>query len=80
MNFIDNSNVLYAKQFGLRKGHSTSHAIISLIDKVAKGIDNGKIVVGLYLNIKKSFDTVSHSIILDKLYKLGTRGNLLCLI
>ena len=65
MNFLDNSYILYAKQFRFRKGHSTSHAIINLVDKVAKALDNGNIVVGVYLDIKKAFDTVSHSILLD---------------
>ena len=67
MNFIDNNNILDVKQFGFRKGHSTSHAIINLVDKVAKALDTGKIVVGVYLDIKKAFDTVSHSILVDKL-------------
>ena len=57
MNFIDNNIILYAIQFGFRKGHSCSHAIISLVDKIAKALDNGKIVVGMYFDIKKDFDT-----------------------
>ena len=49
MNFIDNNNILYAKQFGFRKGHSTSHAIISLVDKVANALDKEKILVSVYV-------------------------------
>ena len=43
MNCIDNNNILYAKQFRFRKKHSTSQAIISLVDKVAKALDLGKL-------------------------------------
>ena len=33
--FLDMHNVLYEKQFGLMKGHSTSHAIITLVENVS---------------------------------------------
>ena len=33
------NNILYDKQFGFYKGHSTSQAIITLVDKVSKSLD-----------------------------------------
>ena len=33
-------------QFGFRKNHSTTHTIITLVEKVSKALDTGKIVVG----------------------------------
>ena len=51
----------YDKQFGFRKGHSTSHAINNLVEKVAKALDTGKMVVGVYLDIRKAFDCVLSS-------------------
>ena len=76
IDFIDNHNILYNKQFGFRKFHSTSHAIITLVEKISKALDTGKIVVGVFLDLKKAFDTVDHSILLKKLYALGVRGNI----
>ena len=80
IDYIDDNNTLYDKQFGFRKGHSTSHAIITLVEKVAKALDTGKMVVGVYLDIRKAFDCVRHHTLLDKLYKMGIRGNMYCLI
>ena len=74
IDYIDDNNTLYDKQFGFRKGHSTSHAIITLVEKVAKALDTGKMVVGVYLDIRKAFDCVCHHTLLDKLYKMGIRG------
>ena len=80
LDFIMDNNILYDKQFGFRKGHSTSHAIITLVDKVSKSLDKGKIVGGVYLDIRKAFDSISHQILLDKLHKIGIRGNVHCLL
>ena len=76
VNFLDINNILYHNQFGFRSSHSTNHAIITLVDKVAKALDTGKIVVGVFLDLKKAFDTVDHSILLEKLYTHGLRGNI----
>ena len=68
--------MLYKYQFGFRKSHSTSHAIITLVNKVSRALDTRKFVLGLYLDIKKAFDAVPHSILLERLYALGIRGNI----
>ena len=71
INFIDKNKILYKYQFGFRKLHSTNHAIISLVEKVNNAFDSGKILIGVFLDFKKTFDTVDHCILLDKLYKYG---------
>ena len=74
--FLEEHNLLFNRQFGFRKQHSTTHAVITLVDQVSRALDAGKIVVGVFLDLKKAFDTVDHSILLRKLYALGIRGSL----
>ena len=54
INFIDKNKILYKYQFGFRKLHSTNHAIMSLVEKVNNALDSGKILIGVFLDLKKS--------------------------
>ena len=48
-----------------------------MMDQVTKALDNGESVIGIFLDFSKAFDTVNHSILIDKLYHYGIRGNAL---
>ena len=37
-------------------------------------LDQHEVVVGMYFDLQKAFDTVDHKILLEKLYNCGIRG------
>ena len=75
MEFINKYKIIILEQFGFLKKHSTMLALIDVIDNVRKYIDQGEFALGIYLDLKKAFDTVNHSILLSKLEHYGFRGH-----
>ena len=74
ISFLENNKILFKNQFGFRKQHSTYMALMVLLDKIVKALENGEFVVGTYLDFSKAFDMVDHSILLVKLEYYGIRG------
>ena len=60
-----------------RQGHSSHHALITLVNKITQSLDSGDMVIGIFLDLKKAFDTVNHKILVKKLYSYGIRGQLI---
>ena len=72
--FLNKNDILYKYQFGFRKNHATSNALTEVIDHIYKSLDEGNYVFGIYIDLKKAFDTVQHQILLYKLQPYGIRG------
>ena len=67
--------ILYnVRQFGFRKHHSTTHALINIVERKWKCLDIGELACGVFVDLQKAFDTVDHSILLSKLDHYGIHG------
>ena len=73
-------NIIYENQYGFRSHHSTSHAVNYSIDKIVCNIENKNHVLGIFIDLSKAFDTISHEKLLHKLENYGIRGTPLALL
>ncbi|ELT99299.1 hypothetical protein CAPTEDRAFT_29229, partial [Capitella teleta] len=56
---------------------STEIAPFTTIDQITASLDTNENVIGLFLNLRKVFDTVDYEILLQKLSVYGFHGNAL---
>ena len=71
--FTEN-NLLYNKQFGFQKGHSTDHTIVQLADQIHEMFDKNIYTLGVFIDLSKAFDIVNHKILLKKISHYGIKN------
>ena len=58
-------------QCGVRKQHSTEFGALSLAHTIRRNIDQGQMTGAVFIDFRKAFDSMNHSLLLKKLYALG---------
>ena len=77
MGFINTHEILYKHQYGFRPNHSTSQPVLHLTEQIYKALNqnpSGKTIT-IFIDLKKAFDTVDHTILLEKMKTYGVRNN-----
>ena len=70
--YLDEQGIFYKSQYGFRDKHSTQHASLDLISQIQTNMDHKLFSCGIFIDLREAFDTVNHSIFLEKHY--GIRG------
>ena len=72
--FLEKKQIYYNFQFGFRSNLSTNNALLSIVESIQSHLDKNKFCAGVFVDLKKAFDTVDHHILLQKLEHYGIRG------
>ena len=72
--FLEQRKVFYALQFGFRLNASTSDALMSITENIRTHLNKNKLTAGVFIDLRKAFDTVDHDNFLTKLDHYGIRG------
>ena len=76
-NYFVENELLFPKQFGFHINSSTEHAILELVRNITKSFEKNEYVLGVFIDLKKAFDTVNHEILLHKPKLYGMNGTCL---
>ena len=72
--YIDKHDLLNSSQYGFRQGHSTQHAILDIVNDIQSNMNQRLLSCGVFIDLKKAFDTIDLDVLLDKLNHYGFRG------
>ena len=72
--FFNKYNVLNINQHGFRSNYSTSTAVADVLNYVTTALDKKNVVLALFIDVSKAFDSLDHNILLKKLEHYDVRG------
>lgn len=72
--FLDKFSLLSPSQYGFITGRGTQSLLEDLVDTLNTTLDKNKFACALFLDVSKAFDSISHKILLKKIYDCGFRG------
>ena len=66
---------LTSSQHGYKLGRSTLTALLEISDKILHAMDNQELSVLVLLDMSKAFDSICHSVLIEKLRSMGLKAS-----
>ena len=72
--YFHKHKLFYKSQYGFRKDHSCSDAIMELTSEILKNKEHSIHTASVFIDLSKAFDTLDPNILLLKMNRYGIRG------
>ncbi len=72
--FFTQNKLFYNSQYGFRNQHLTEFAALEVFDRILVEMDKNDIPINIYLDLSKAFDTLDHTMLLEKWNYYGING------
>ena len=72
--YLDSNNLLSSAQFGFRPHHNTLDVLLKSVDDWKIVLDRNEFVGTVMIDLSTAFDTIDHSLLLNKLEVYGVQG------
>ena len=69
-------NLSNPHQWAYKKGHTTELLLVKMTEHWRRALDNNETVGIVFVDFKKAFDSLSHSVLLQKFQGLGITGDI----
>ncbi len=76
-NYLQEHKLLASQQFGFRTNLSTTVALAYFTEQILDNLDHKKITGAVSIDLRKAFDTVDHTILLEKLRAISFTSSVL---
>ena len=63
--FVEEARIIHQNQFGFVRGSSTTSAVLSAISQCIDSIESKKSTALVFIDLRKAFDTIDHSLLLS---------------
>ena len=61
---MEQNKILSDSQYGFRKNRFTSLTLLEMTEKIMNAIDNKKVSIWVFIDLRKAFDTVNHNLLI----------------